>query len=264
MRKYFRIIISFLTRSTNEENNPDAPKDISEVYNEKDKDRLVDGQELVDIEKKEFQGNNLARYDSKKELGDLIFTIDRINQEKEFSDHISRLTGMCLSLNEDTGIDYETEFSKIVNEPVPWDGKQYKAKSSKINYTIKDFPDWLPKNDESKLITNKEFRKFRVSCRKYAGKVFQHIRVLDSVSIKEIIDSLHPIKNIAKVKESMASGGRSQNPIMFTCDKKFLIKTIDKSEKNIFLQMLPEYHKRMKDSKSLLCRIYALFRVNVK
>jgi hypothetical protein len=103
-----------------------------------------------------------------------------------------------------------------------------------------------------------------VTLRKYSGMVFHHIRTVDSVSVKEMIDSLHPVKNITKIHESIASGGRSQNPIIFTWDKKFLIKTIDKDEKNIFLQMLPEYHKRMKDSKSLLCRIYGLFRIHVK
>ena len=79
-----------------------------------------------------------------------------------------------------------------------------------------------------------------------------------------MIDSLHPLKNIDKINESIASGGSSQNPILFTWDKKFLIKTISKSEKNIFLSMIPEFHKKMKDSKSLLCRIYGLFRINVK
>ena len=79
-----------------------------------------------------------------------------------------------------------------------------------------------------------------------------------------MIDSLHPIKNMEKIHESVASGGRSQNPILFTWDKKFLVKTISKAEKNMFLSMLPEYHKKMKDAKSLLCRIYGLFRINVR
>ena len=115
-----------------------------------------------------------------------------------------------------------------------------------------------------RVFFKQEFKKFRVTLRKYSGKVFNHFKKIDSVSVKEMIDSLHPIKNISKIHESLASGGRSQNPIIFTWDKKFLIKTISKEEKNIFLTMLPEYHKRMKDSKSLLCRIYGLFRINVK
>ena len=78
--------------------------------------------------------------------------------------------------------------------------------------------------------------------------VFHHIRTVDSVSVKEMIDSLHPVKNITKIHESIASGGRSQNPIIFTWDKKFLIKTIDKDEKNLFQPKVYEIVKNDKIS----------------
>lgn len=93
--------------------------------------------------------------------------------------------------------------------------------------------------------------------------VFHHIRKIDGLSIAECIESLDPLKNLKIINESFASGGRSANPIIFTHDKKFLIKTISKQEKNVFIKMLPEYHRRMKDSNSYLCRIYSIFRIKL-
>jgi hypothetical protein len=41
------------------------------------------------------------------------------------------------------------------------------------------------------------------------------------------------------------------------------MKTISKNEKNILLKLLPEYHRRMRDLKSYLCRIYGVFRIKL-
>jgi hypothetical protein len=90
-----------------------------------------------------------TRVDSKKEISDMVHTFKILNDAKECSDHISRLAGICLSLNEDTGIDFEQDFSKNLRESIPWDIKLYQGKTSKNVFTVKDFPEWLPKNDES-------------------------------------------------------------------------------------------------------------------
>jgi hypothetical protein len=86
---------------------------------------------------------------------------------------------------------------------------------------------------------------------------------MDNVSYVECLESLNPLKNSKIIKENFASGGRSANPILFTHDKKFLLKTISKDEKEVFLKMLPEYHRRMRDTKSFLCRIYGMYRIKV-
>ncbi len=103
----------------------------------------------------------------------------------------------------------------------------------------------------------------RVKLRKYAGLVFHHLKKMDSVTYAEILESLNPVKNSKIIKDNFASGGRSANPILFTHDKKFLLKTIAKDEKEVFLKMLPEYHRRMRDGKSFLCRIYGVYRIKV-
>ena len=99
--------------------------------------------------------------------------------------------------------------------------------------------------------------------RKYANIVFHHLKKIDNVSYIECLESLNPIKNSKIIKENFASGGRSANPILFTHDKKYLLKTISKDEKEVFLKMLPEYHRRMRDTKSFLCRIYGIYRIKV-
>jgi hypothetical protein len=104
----------------------------------------------------------------------------------------------------------------------------------------------------------------KVRVRKYAPMVFHHIRKIDNISIGDCLESLDALKNLKNITESFASGGRSANPILFTHDKKFLLKTISKHEKTIFLTMLPEYHRRMRDSHSYLCRIYGIFRVKLE
>lgn len=108
-----------------------------------------------------------------------------------------------------------------------------------------------------------EKNRIKVQVRKYAPLVFHHIRKIDNINIQEVLQSLDPEKNLDKIKESFASGGRSANPILFTHDKRYLIKTISKEEKNIFIKLLPEFHRRMRDSKTLMCRIYGMFRVKV-
>jgi len=103
----------------------------------------------------------------------------------------------------------------------------------------------------------------RAKIRKYAPAVFHHIRKIDEISVKDCLYSLDPDKNLKIITESFCSGGRSANPIIFTHDKKFLLKTISKNEKNILLKLLPEYHRRMRDLKSYLCRIYGVFRIKL-
>jgi len=103
----------------------------------------------------------------------------------------------------------------------------------------------------------------RTRIRKYAPAVFHHIRKIDDLSVRDCLNSLDPEKNFSIINESFASGGRSANPIIFSFDKKFLLKTISKNEKNILLKLLPEYHRRMRDLKSYLCRIYGVFRIKL-
>ncbi len=103
----------------------------------------------------------------------------------------------------------------------------------------------------------------KVYVRKYASIIFHHIRKMDGISVDDLISSLDPIQNLSIINKSFASGGKSSNPIIFTHDKKLLLKTVSKEEKDSLIKMLPEYHRRMRDCQSFLCRIYGVFRIKV-
>jgi hypothetical protein len=58
---------------------------------------------------------------------------------------------------------------------------------------------------------------------------------------------------------SFAEGGRSGSFVLFTHDKKYLIKLTTNDELSTLFKFLPNYHHKMKHSQSLLCRIYGLY-----
>ena len=52
--------------------------------------------------------------------------------------------------------------------------------------------------------------------------------------------------------------------MLLSWDKKLIIKTITKNEKNTFINvMLEEYHSRMRDTKSILSHVYGVFKIQI-
>ena len=93
--------------------------------------------------------------------------------------------------------------------------------------------------------------------------MFHIIRKIDGIKIEDYKESLNPLKNKDKITQSFASGGNSDSPIIFTHDRRYLIKSISRSEKDMLIKILPEYHHRMKDTKSFLCRVYGLYSIMI-
>lgn len=58
-----------------------------------------------------------------------------------------------------------------------------------------------------------------------------------------------------------AEGGRSNSPILFTHDQKYLIKIISTKEKDLLLKLLSQFYKKMNENTSFLCRIYGLYNI---
>jgi plasmid maintenance system killer protein len=102
-----------------------------------------------------------------------------------------------------------------------------------------------------------------IQLKKYAPLVFHILRKIDGIKLDEYKDSLSPVKNKDKITQSFASGGNSDNPIIFTHDRKYLLKSISRSEKDMLMKILPEYHLRMKEAKSFLCRVYGLYSIMI-
>ena len=201
----------------------------------------------------------MKEIDQGKKLNYMADTVEIVTREMQTNDFYKSLIAIWLSTHHDA--DYEKDEFLIKNENsyLPWKEEYYEEKTKLINFTNKSVLETFGPIEEIK----DDFY-FNVTMRKYSPKIFYSLRKIDGISTKDYLLSLSPKDNLKIIKESFASGGRSSNPIIFTYDKKLLLKTISKSEKNVMLSLLPEYHRKMRDTKSLLCRIYGLYRIEVK
>ena len=220
------------------------------------------------IEETFTKGKTLSKRRASKKYFDKMFfkegilAYDLMYYHIDLDDNLLRMLAITISINENRIFDLKSNFQlkkKYFDSSLPWDeDKYYKQISNWKEYNEKTIPDWVnAKND-------KRFKKYSFKIREYCPFVFHHLRNIDEVSIDDIIKSLDPIKNLSKLRELKVTGGRGDNSISTTWDKKILLKTINKNEKEIFIdKMIKEYHSRIRDTKSLLCRIYGLFEIDL-
>lgn len=184
-----------------------------------------------------------------------------VNYHLDLADNLLRMLAISISINESHRYynNYNYSYSKYYSSFLPWkEDKFYKEKTPWQTYTQATIPENFPAK------TDNRFRSIHFKVKSFCPLVFHHLRLIDKVSIDELIQSLDPIKNLSLFNELGVSGGRGDNSISYTWDKKMLIKTITKQEKRLFKhQMLRNYHSRMRDTKSLLCRIYGLFKIEI-
>jgi hypothetical protein len=107
------------------------------------------------------------------------------------------------------------------NSYLPWKEEHYTEKTPMMHFTNKTVFDLFGPLEEIK-----DDLYFDVKIRKYSPKIFYCLRKIDNISNDDYLLSLSPKDNLKIIKESFASGGRSANPIIFTYDKKYLLKTI--------------------------------------
>ena len=202
-----------------------------------------------------FEMNEL---DQGKKLNSIADTVEILTREMQTNDFYKSLLAIWLTTHHDSNYDNDEFLKNNENSYLPWKEEHYAEKTPLMHFTNKTVNELFGPLEEIKDDFN-----FNVKIRKYSPKIFYVLRRIDGISTNDYLLSLSPKDNLKIIKESFASGGRSANPIIFTHDKKYLLKTISKSEKNVLLEMLPEYHRRMRDTKSLLCRIYGLYRIEV-
>ena len=200
------------------------------------------------------------KYFDKMMFKEGILAYDLMYYHIDLDDNLLRMLAITVAINENRIYDFNYQLKKkYFNCSLPWEeDKYYKQKSKWKEYNQTTIPDWVNvKNDN-------RFKKFNFRIKEYCPFVFHHLRCIDNVSIDDIIRSLDPIKNLSKLRELKVNGGRGDNSISTTWDKKILLKTINKTEKKIFIdKMIKEYHSRIRDTKSLLCRIYGLFEIDL-
>ena len=107
-----------------------------------------------------------------------------------------------------------------------------------------------------------------VKVKSYAPRVFRFMRAIDGIEEWEVMKSVSPDTNRAQLFKtrsglSHASGGKSGSFFFFTEDRRFIIKTMSRVEKDAFLKILPRLtqHLAANGGKSLISRIYGIYRV---
>ena len=200
----------------------------------------------------------MSELDQGKKLNSMADTVEIVTREMQTNDFYKSLLSIWLTTHHDSNYDNDDFLMNNENSYLPWKEEHYTEKTPMMHFTNKTVFDLFGPLEEIK-----DDLYFDVKIRKYSPKIFYCIRKIDNISNDDYLLSLSPKDNLKIIKESFASGGRSANPIIFTYDKKYLLKAISKSEKNVLLEILPEYHRKMRDAKSLLCRIYGLYRIDV-
>ena len=211
------------------------------------------------------RGLGLKKRRSNSKLNEAVFheeisSFALMNYHLEINDNLIRLIAISLAINECRMYDDIKEYQKYYNSTIPWNNKDfYKERSLFKEYNEKNIPSWLGIKNDIKC-NNIQFKILS-----FSPFVFHHIRLIDNISIDDILSSLDPINNMKKIKSMKVSGGRGNNSIINTWDKKLIIKTVDTTERKILIEkMIIDYHCLMKESRSLLSRIYGIFKIELQ
>lgn len=214
----------------------------------------------------EIQSNNLfSHYNTIKTTynkmmhNEGIIGFDLVTYHIDLDDNLLRMLAISVALNECRIYDIDYKYKKYYFSLLPWKERTfYKEKTVWKKYTHDTIPDCIPAKNDNR------FRNAIFRIKSFSPFVFHHLRLIDKISIDDIIQSLDPIKNLSMINELRVTGGRGDGSISTSWDKKILIKTISLEEKRLFKhKMLRDYHARMRDTKSILCRIYGLFKIEI-
>lgn len=95
---------------------------------------------------------------------------------------------------------------------------------------------------------------------------FAKLRAADGISEDQIIHSLCPVINRYNVFKAGEASGASGSFFFFSRDKRFVIKTMTKKEKEFFLTKFakPYFNHFEMNPSSLLARIYGIYTVKMK
>ena len=228
-----------------------------------DDERTNEKKSLANVLESFIQDDNIKNEDKnpfkssvKRDPSSNYFSLFSYNLERY--NMLYRMIAIDLILNESRKYDNENEY------PLPWrytNPDYYKEQTPYTAYNSKNIPDWIKSIEsiDEKILKNIEFKVLS-----YSPFVFHHLRSLDKLSIDDILKSLDPSKTLQMINESKEILKRGDSSMLLSWDKKLIIKTITKNEKNTFINiMLEEYHSRMRDTKSILSHIYGVFKIQI-
>ena len=106
----------------------------------------------------------------------------------------------------------------------------------------------------------------RFQFRSYAPSFFHALRLVYSLEKKSLLHSLCPRANKEKISASSEqTAGNSGQEIMFTKDKKFIIKSAKTEEKHLLIDIIWEYVRHItQNRKSMIAKIYGIFSLSIE
>lgn len=181
-----------------------------------------------------------------------------MNYHLELNENLLRMIAISISINECRIYDDIKEYKKYYTLTIPWENKDlYKQTTLFKEYNDETIPSWIGLKNDGRF-TNIQFK-----IMSYCPFVFHHIRLIDHISIDDMLSSLDPLVNIKKIMK--VSGGRGNNSLISTWDKKIIVKTIDENERQILIdKMIIDFHCMMKEERSILSRIYGVFKIELR
>ena len=182
-----------------------------------------------------------------------------LNYHMEVNENLERMMAISICLNNNRKYDTQNIYQNYYYSPLPWkDTNFYKEETKFIEFNEKNFPDFLNiKGDD-------RFAGIEFKVKEYCPFVFHHLRLLDKISIDDVLQSLDVKKNLQIINNSKVIGGRGNNSMFRSWDKKLIIKTMEEGEKDILInKILEEYHSKMRDTKSILAHIYGVFTIEL-
>jgi 1-phosphatidylinositol-4-phosphate 5-kinase len=95
--------------------------------------------------------------------------------------------------------------------------------------------------------------------------LFQRVRLQDGINFAQLFKSLDPKQNRDQIFSSGESSGASGSFFFFSHDRRFIVKTMSKSELVFMDKILSDYYLHLKNyPQSLLARVYGIYSLKMK
>jgi 1-phosphatidylinositol-4-phosphate 5-kinase len=103
-----------------------------------------------------------------------------------------------------------------------------------------------------------------VTVTQYAPLAFREVRKFDHVTDEMLYSSLDAAMNVNGIQNAGTGAGLSGQFFIFSYDKRFILKTMHRSEIDQMIRVLPSYYEHLSNNpKSLIAKIYGVFTVKM-
>ena len=213
----------------------------------------------IQLSDSKYQNKNKPQIKPRTYLKEEISGYESLTHHLEFNDNLLIMMAISICINKDRKYDNQNSYQKYYYCPLPWKNTSfYREKTQSYYFNKSNIPEFLG------IKNNINFDGLEIKIKEYCPFVFHHLRFMDKLNIDDVLKSLDFKNNMNIINNSKVTGGRGNNTMFRTWDKKLIIKTINNDEKDLFInKMLEEYHAKMRDTKSILSHIYGIFKLEL-